>query len=100
MYADTHAIAAFGLAGADIGDGIGHAASRLAAMPVATVTASFGPVGARFATALAGALEQLATQAAVLAGDVRGGAGSTVGAARAYADTDRRAGAAVARVGT
>ncbi len=100
MYADTDAIHAYGLANADLGTDIRNAAALLEAVPVGAVTDAFGPVGTRFAAALAGAIDQLTQQASRLAGDVDDGGATSITAARAYADTDIRAQAQVGRVGT
>lgn len=89
MLADTAAIRGFGRAnGAQCAD-LSAAAAALAAVP--TGVEALGPVGARFAAALADAVAHQATQVAGLADHVACGADAAQACANAYDDAAYRA---------
>jgi hypothetical protein len=98
MFADTAAIAAVG---AELSRTAGDLAAVAAAMPTAADSAAelLGPVGAAFLTALAEALTEASQSAGRLAQDISASAGTAVESAAAYADTERRAGHAIATLG-
>jgi hypothetical protein len=98
MHADTDAIRAYGKAHADIGTDLRAAATRVDGDIAPTVLAAFGPVGARFAAALAEAVGGLADRVAAIADDVTNSGAATVAIAAAYDDVERNSRTELARM--
>lgn len=97
MHADTEAIRAYGKVTTELSTDLRAAAAVLARDVGPTVLATFGPVGARFAAALADAAAGLADRATTIADNVTMSAAATTAAASAYDDVEHRAQAELAR---
>jgi hypothetical protein len=67
--------------------------------PAASVASAFGPVGARFAAALADATAVLVTRVTKIGDDVADSGAATAAAASHYDDVEQRARTQIARVG-
>jgi hypothetical protein len=99
MHADTDAIRAYGKAHADMSTDLRAAATRVDGDVGPTVLAAFGPVGARFAAALAEGVAGLASQVAAIAEDVTRSASATTATAIAYDDVEQHSRTELARTG-
>lgn len=99
MHADTDAIRQYGTATADLGNDL-HAALAPLSSVAATVTTAFGPVGTRFARALADATDALSKSLMKIGDDVVAAGTSTAAAAADFDDTERRSQLHIAHVGT
>jgi hypothetical protein len=100
MHADTDAIRGYGGATIDLGADLRGAVAALSTDLGPTVTDAFGPVGARFAQALADAAEALMTCMTKIGDDIATSGTATIAAARDYDDVEQRAGAQIERVAT
>lgn len=91
MHADTDALRAHGAATVDLGGRIGESAVTISHLVTADVAAALGPVGSRFAAALADAAEALTQTVHALGRQLTAGGQSTLHAAGAFDDADHRA---------
>jgi hypothetical protein len=98
MHADTDAIRGYAGATTDLASDLRAAAAALSHDVGPTVTDAFGPVGARFARALADATEALMTTVTTLGDDVTAYGTATAAAAGQYDHAETRARANVAQV--
>jgi hypothetical protein len=98
MHADTDTIRGYGAATIDLGTDLHAAAAVLSRDLGPTVAAAFGPVGARFASALAGAAEALVTSVTRIGDDVVASGAATTAAAAQYNDVEARSRAQIARI--
>jgi len=99
MHADTDAIRRYGGATVDLGADLRAAAAALPHNLGPTVAGAFGPVGARFAQALADAAEALMTGMATIGDNVVTHGAAASAAARRYDDVETLARARIAQVG-
>jgi hypothetical protein len=99
MHADTDAIRAYGTATTELSADLRAAAALLGRDLGPTVSAVFGPVGARFAAAVADAATALATSVTKIGDDVAAAGTATVAAARDYDDAEMHARTKVAQAG-
>ncbi len=100
MHADTDAIRRYGTATSDLGADLHAAVAPLSSVATATVTNTFGPIGARFAQALADAAEALVASLTQIGDDVAAAGTATTAAAADFDDTERRSQTRIAYVGT
>jgi hypothetical protein len=98
MQADTDAIRGYGRATVDLGADLRAAAAALPSDLGSTVAGAFGPVGAGFAQALAGAAEALMTGMVRTGEDVMRHGSATEVAAWRYDDVETRSLARIAQV--
>ena len=98
MQADTDAIRGYGRATVDLGADLRAAAAALPRDIGSTLAAAFGPVGARFAQALADAAEALMTGMVRTGEDVMRHGSATVVAAWQYNEVETRSRARIAQV--
>ncbi|MDT5009684.1 MAG: Excreted virulence factor EspC, type diderm [Mycobacterium sp.] len=97
MHADTDAIRAHGKATADMGTDLRTAAAALGGDVEPTVMAAFGPVGARFAAALAEGTAGLVNRMTTIADDVTRYSDATTATAHAFDGVEQHAQAVLAR---
>ncbi len=96
MFADTDAIRALGSANSTHAADLAAIAAELSSLPVAA--SMFGPVGARFLSALAEAAADGSRAAAALSQRLAASTTTANAAAATYDDTDRGAGTRIAGV--
>ena len=99
MHADTDAIRGYGGATVDLGTDLRAAATALSRDLGPTVVDAFGPVGARFAQALADAADALMRSVARIGDDVVTHGTAISAAAGQYDDVETHARARIAQVG-
>ena len=99
MHADTDAIRSYGTATTELSTDLRSAAAILARDLGPTVAAALGPVGARFAEALAEAAAGLLTDVTRIGDDVAAAGTATVAAARDYDDAEIHARTKIAQAG-
>jgi hypothetical protein len=92
MLADTDAIRALGAAGYTQAGDLSAAAATLLSVPGPAAAAVFGPVAARFLTALADAAANESDAVAALSSRFASTQPAATATAAAYDDTDHRAG--------
>src|SRR6476469_1593493 len=98
MFADTDAIRAFGAANSAQAADLAAVATTLSSMPDAAACAMLGPVGARFAAALADATTDASRAATALGDRLTAGHVTAYASAAAYEDTDHLLGTALTRL--
>jgi hypothetical protein len=100
MHADTDAIRGYGTATSDLGADLRAAVIPLSSVATATVTNALGPIGARFAKALADAADALVASLTQIGDDVVAAGTATTAAAADFDETERRAQTHIAYIGT
>jgi uncharacterized membrane protein len=100
MHADTDAIRAYGRTTSNLANELHAAAAALASDLGATLADAFGPVGARFAAALADATTRLANSVTKIGDEVAASGAATTAAAGDYVDVETYSRAQIATVVT
>ena len=98
MFADTDAIRAFGAANSAQAADLAAVAAALSSLPGADAALMLGPVGTRFAAALADAASDASRAVAALSDRLATGWVTAHASAATYDDADHRLGAAVSRL--
>lgn len=98
MHGDTDAIRAYGGATTNLAADLRAAATALSADLRDTVADAFGPIGARFAAALAEAATGLSERVRTIGDDMAASGAATAAAAGDYDDVEARSRAQIARV--
>jgi len=98
MFADPDAIRAFGAANSAQAADLAAVAATLSSIPDAAACAMLGPVGARFAAALADATTDASRAATALGDRLTAGHVTAYASAAAYEDADHLLGTALTRL--
>jgi hypothetical protein len=99
MQADTDAIHAYGAATIDVGAELTATAGLLSRDLAPALADAFGPVGARFAAALADATAGLMTTVATIGDDLADSGAATATAAVKFGEAEQRTRDQITRVG-
>ncbi len=100
MHADTDEIRNYGRSTSQLSDDLRAAAALLARDLGPTVTAAFGPVGTRFAAALAEAISTLEHTVIEIGDDLDASGAATVATAHRFDGVEEHASAQIAWAGT
>jgi hypothetical protein len=98
MFADTHAVRAFGSANSSHAADLTAVAATLSSTPDAAADAMLGPVAARFLAAFSGASTEASRAVAALADQLAVGCRTAHAAATAYETADEHTGTQVSEV--